>query len=86
MQVHNLDKFDLRSGAEAVVIVVQVHNRVEYLRHLIDSLRKSKGIENSLVIFSHDLYHEGMNALVQSIDFCPVSDVLYFGFFVKFMV
>lgn len=71
--MHNLDKFDLKSGAEAVVIVVQVHNRVEYLRHLIDSLRKSKGIDSTLVIFSHDLYHEGMNALVQSIDFCPVS-------------
>lgn len=76
-KVHNLDKFDLKSGAEAVVIVVQVHNRVEYLRHLIDSLRKSKGIESTLVIFSHDLYHEEMNTLVQSIDFCPVLQIYY---------
>ena len=50
---------------------------MNYLKHLIDSLRKSKGIESSLVIFSHDLYHEGINALVQSIDSFPVGMTVY---------
>ncbi len=73
-KVHNLDRFDLRGGSETVVIVVQVHNRVDYLIHLIDSLRKSKNIENVLLIFSHDFYSPEMNKIVLQIDFCPVSD------------
>ena len=71
--IHNLDKFDLRAGSETLVIVVQVHNRADYLRHLVDSLRKAKNIEHSLLIFSHDYYAEEMNEIVRAIDFCPVS-------------
>ena len=56
-----------------IVIVVQVHNRSKYLNGLVNSLRIAKGIENVLLVFSHDLYHEKFNQVIKSIDFCRVS-------------
>ena len=79
--VHNLDKFDLRAGSETLVLVVQVHNRADYLKHLVDSLRRAKNIEHSLLIFSHDIYDEEVNTIVKAIDFCPVSN--YFKIIIK---
>ena len=71
--VYNLQRFGLSLGPESVVIVVQVHDRANYLKILLDSLRKVKGIEKSLLIFSHDVFSKELNSIVQSIDFCPVS-------------
>jgi len=51
----------------------QVHNRSEYLQHLISSLRSARDIEQTLLIFSHDVYSSELNNIVASIDFCPVS-------------
>ena len=59
--------------SDDIVIVVQVHRRIHYLRLLIDSLRSMRGIERILVIFSHDYYDEELNSAVQAIDFCKVS-------------
>ena len=72
-RILNLDKFDLSSSENTLVIVVQVHNRANYLQHLIDSLRKAEHIEQALLIFSHDLYDEEINQIVKRVDFCPVS-------------
>ena len=72
-QIFNLDTFDLLASDNAVVIVVQVHNRIDYLRYLIDSLAKAKDIHQTLLIFSHDWFDDEMNQLVRSVDFCPVS-------------
>ena len=41
-----------------LVIIVQVHKRLKYLQNLIDSLSKVKFIEETLIIFSHDLMDE----------------------------
>ena len=71
-RISNLDMFDLVASESAVVIVVQVHNRTEYLHHLISSLRKAVDIEHTLLIFSHDFYSDELNDIVASIDFCPV--------------
>lgn len=54
-----------------------MHTRINYLRHLIVSLAQAKGIANSLLIFSHDVYDEEINDLVQSIDFCKVMQIFY---------
>ncbi|UYV72029.1 MGAT2 [Cordylochernes scorpioides] len=59
------------------VIVVQVHKRVHYLYALIESLRQAQNIENTLLIFSHDLYNSDINALVETIDFCKVMQIFY---------
>lgn len=53
----------------------QVHDRIEYLRYLISSLEKAIGIENALLIFSHDVRDNEINKLVQSVRFCRVMQV-----------
>lgn len=60
---------------DSVLIVVQVHTRINYLRHLIVSLAQARDISRSLIIFSHDYYDEDINDLIQSIDFCKVMQV-----------
>uniref|UniRef100_T1J8R2 Alpha-1,6-mannosyl-glycoprotein 2-beta-N-acetylglucosaminyltransferase n=2 Tax=Strigamia maritima TaxID=126957 RepID=T1J8R2_STRMM len=60
-----------------IVIVVQVHTRLLYLRHLISSLQKSKHIEKVLLIFSHDVYYPEINSVIQAIDFCKVLQIFY---------
>jgi len=75
-RISNLDMFDLVASDSAVVIVVQVHNRSEYLRHLVSSLRKAVDIEQTLLVFSHDFYSDELNDIVASVDFCPVSCIV----------
>lgn len=60
---------------DSVIIVIQVHSRITYLRHLIVSLAQSRRISRALLIFSHDFYDEDINDLIQSIDFCKVMQV-----------
>ncbi|ESN92151.1 hypothetical protein HELRODRAFT_89958, partial [Helobdella robusta] len=55
----------------------QVHNRSEYLQHVISSLRKSRDISTALLIFSHDHYSDEINDIVLSVDFCPVMQIYY---------
>ena len=63
----------LHSSIYSMIVVVQVHDRVDYLQHLIKSLRTAAEIDQILLIFSHDYYSQEMNKLVSSVDFCPVS-------------
>ncbi|CRL07480.1 CLUMA_CG020448, isoform A [Clunio marinus] len=60
-----------------VVIVVQVHRRLSYLRQLVASLSHAKDIEKALLIFSHDYYDDEINQLVQKITFCRVMQIFY---------
>ncbi|XP_067847941.1 alpha-1,6-mannosyl-glycoprotein 2-beta-N-acetylglucosaminyltransferase [Heptranchias perlo] len=60
-----------------LVVVIQVHNRPEYLQILVNSLRKAKGIENVLLIFSHDFWSPQINNIVASIDFCQVLQIFF---------
>lgn len=62
---------------DSVIIVIQVHTRITYLRHLIVSLAQVKEISTALLIFSHDFYDEELNELVQSVDFCKVLQIFY---------
>ncbi|KAK3597730.1 hypothetical protein CHS0354_006081 [Potamilus streckersoni] len=75
--IHNLDKFGLKLNTESVVIVIQVHDRGEYLKILLNSLRKVANIEKSLLIISHDVYSNELNQLVLSVDFCPVMQIFF---------
>lgn len=70
--IYNRDKLTALKG-DYVVIVVQVHKRVEYFKELLDSLQRAKGIEKALLVISHDYYTDEMNALIRMIKFCPVS-------------
>ncbi|XP_052902768.1 alpha-1,6-mannosyl-glycoprotein 2-beta-N-acetylglucosaminyltransferase isoform X2 [Anopheles moucheti] len=62
---------------DSVIIVVQVHKRITYLRHLIVSLAQARDISRTLLVFSHDHYDDDINDLVQSIDFCKVMQIFY---------
>lgn len=60
-----------------LIILVQVHNRIIYLKELINSLSKVKFINETLLIFSHDYYDKNINNLIGTINFTAVS---FFGY------
>lgn len=62
-----------------LVLVVQVHNRPEYLKLLIKSLERAAEVHSFLLIFSHDYFSEEINAIVRGITFCKVLQI-YFPF------
>ncbi|XP_044257042.1 alpha-1,6-mannosyl-glycoprotein 2-beta-N-acetylglucosaminyltransferase isoform X3 [Tribolium madens] len=74
--VYNEDIFGPLQN-DSVVIVIQIHDRITYLRHLIVSLAQARGISQALLVFSHDFYDEEINSLVQSVDFCKVIQIFY---------
>jgi len=59
------------------VLVIQVHDRVKYVRQLIKSFSIATGIDKTLLIFSHDVWDESLNKLVRSIDFTQVLQIYY---------
>lgn len=79
-RIQNIFRYGLKLNHESVVIVVQVHDRFEYLKILLDSLRETKKIAETLLIISHDVYSESLNKLVRDIDFCPVSKFYFYSF------
>ncbi|XP_037303048.1 alpha-1,6-mannosyl-glycoprotein 2-beta-N-acetylglucosaminyltransferase isoform X2 [Manduca sexta] len=62
---------------DTVIIAIQVHTRLTYLRHLIVSLAQARDIDRTLLVFSHDYYDEEINTLVRSIDFTKVIQIFY---------
>ncbi|KAK7151266.1 hypothetical protein R3I93_012262 [Phoxinus phoxinus] len=72
--IHNGDKFPLEPE---MVVVVQVHNRPAYLQMLIQSLEKVVGIQNTLLIFSHDYFSEEISDMVKGIAFCRVLQIYF---------
>ena len=75
--IRNGDKFGTTLSPGSIVIIIQVHDRIDYFSHLLNSLRRSRGIGDALLIVSHDYYSVEMNKLVESIDFCRVSAFFY---------
>ncbi|CAH1122483.1 unnamed protein product [Ceutorhynchus assimilis] len=74
--IYNEDIFG-RLNNDSLVILVQVHKRVNYLQHLIDSLAKARYIDQALIIFSHDIYEEEINDLIKAIKFCKVMQIFF---------
>ena len=83
---HYIKKFFSQNGTEMtitsnqsefLVILVQVHNRIEYLKEVIDAMSRVKYIDDSLVIFSHDFENEKINSLIEGIDFCSTMQIFY---------
>lgn len=72
----NFDKYGPLTNA-SLVIVIQVHQRVNYLRHLIGSFSTAKNISNVLLIFSHDFVDDEINKIISEIDFCEVMQIFY---------
>ncbi|NWH59041.1 MGAT2 acetylglucosaminyltransferase, partial [Geococcyx californianus] len=74
--LRNAQRFPSASPPD-VVVVVQVHERAEHLRLLLESLRRAKGVEKVLLVLSHDLWDEGLNRLAARVDFCPVLQIFF---------
>ncbi|KAK6029919.1 N-acetylglucosaminyltransferase II [Ostertagia ostertagi] len=72
----NLAKFGPIEDVK-IVIIVQVHNRPNYLAYLIESLRHTKGIEEALIVFSHDINVTPVNEMIRNISFARVLQIYY---------
>lgn len=75
-RINNLDKFGPITN-ETLVIAIQVHNRPNYLRHLIGSFSLAQNISKALLVFSHDVIDEHMNQLIDEIQFCRTTQIFY---------
>ncbi|KAJ0507819.1 putative alpha-1,6-mannosyl-glycoprotein 2-beta-N-acetylglucosaminyltransferase [Helianthus annuus] len=60
---------------DRIIIVLYVHNRPQYLKLVVDSLSRVSGIDETLLIVSHDGYFEEMNKVVEGIRFCQVKQI-----------
>ncbi|XP_078437160.1 beta-1,2-N-acetylglucosaminyltransferase II [Wolffia australiana] len=58
-----------------VKVVLYVHNRPEYFKIVVDSLSKVEGIQETLLIVSHDGFFEEMDRIVKNIRFCQVKQI-----------
>ncbi len=81
-------KINVYKAPTFLVILIQVHSRLNYLKELIQSLKETKHIEDTLVIFSHDIIDANMNDLIKTIDFCAVSKdeyivILHYNYFIS---
>ena len=72
-RVFNVESYIELSSTEGLVIVVQVHNRIGYVRQLIESFKRARDMDKIFLIFSHDYYSKPINDLIKTISFCKVS-------------
>ncbi|KAI3786406.1 hypothetical protein L1987_40057 [Smallanthus sonchifolius] len=70
----NLDLYPILAK-DRIVIVLYVHNRPQYFKLVVDSLSRVSGINETLLVVSHDGYFEEMNKIVEGIKFCQVKQV-----------
>ena len=71
--IRNSDKFGTTLSESSIIIIVQVHDRADYFSYLLKSLSRAKGIEEALLVISHDYYSKDINRHVEAIDFCKVK-------------
>ncbi|KAK2985677.1 hypothetical protein RJ640_011905 [Escallonia rubra] len=70
----NIDLFP-NLPKDHITIVLYVHNRPQYLQIVVQSLSQVIGINETLLIVSHDGYFEEMNRIVEGIKFCRVKQI-----------
>ena len=56
-----------------LIILIQIHSRSRYLHELIKSLKLVQGIQETLVVFSHDVVNTEMNEIIKNITFFAVN-------------
>ncbi|KAK8747086.1 hypothetical protein OTU49_016985, partial [Cherax quadricarinatus] len=64
-------------GPNTTVLLVQVHKRLENLHYLVESMKQVEGINETLVIFSHDLWEPTINAFIRNITSFRVMQIFY---------
>ena len=72
-ELKNVEFLKNLSKNDALVILVQIHNRFDNLKILIESLRSTKFISNAIVVFSRDFVDPRIdNAIEKLVDFAAV--------------
>eukprot|EP00271_Cylindrocystis_brebissonii_P001932 TRINITY_DN12279_c0_g2_i1.p1 TRINITY_DN12279_c0_g2~~TRINITY_DN12279_c0_g2_i1.p1 ORF type:complete len:1030 (-),score=179.89 TRINITY_DN12279_c0_g2_i1:681-3689(-) len=62
-------------GEGRAVVVLYVHNRPAYLEMTLEGLSTVEGIQDTLLVVSHDGFYPEMDALVKAITFCQVKQI-----------
>ena len=62
---------------ETLIILIQVHKRIQNLESLIESLSNVRNINKTLILFSHDYYNQTINKLVKGIEFASVLQIFF---------
>uniref|UniRef100_A0A0R3X3D7 Alpha-1,6-mannosyl-glycoprotein 2-beta-N-acetylglucosaminyltransferase n=1 Tax=Hydatigena taeniaeformis TaxID=6205 RepID=A0A0R3X3D7_HYDTA len=73
--IRNVDIFG--EDSPLFIIIVQVHQRYTHLLYLIESLRRVHGIEEALVVFSHDFFSAEINHVINSIRFVRFTQIFF---------
>merc|ERR1711997_622635 len=74
--IRNEDIFGPVNNA-TVIVAIQCHNRLQYLRQLVISMGQAAGIDKTLIVFSHDYWDDAINDLVNSVDFAKTMQIFY---------
>ena len=67
LRVENADAFNKDL---ALVVVVQVHKRIDYLEWLLESVRAMDRVDEVLLVVSADFWSANLTRTVATIDFC----------------
>eukprot|EP01112_Ceratiomyxa_fruticulosa_P024370 TRINITY_DN998_c0_g1_i2.p1 TRINITY_DN998_c0_g1~~TRINITY_DN998_c0_g1_i2.p1 ORF type:complete len:519 (-),score=70.40 TRINITY_DN998_c0_g1_i2:96-1652(-) len=73
--IRNADKFTL--AKDHIPIVIRVYNKHEYFGYALEHYKKALGIEQTILVISHDGLFPEMFKLVESIDFCQVKQIIH---------
>lgn len=71
--VECVHKVNSRHSIDAdLVLVILVHKRAHYLKHVLESMARQPNIDKMTLVVSHDGHFEEVVELVRSVTFCRV--------------
>ena len=73
----NTRSSQMECGEPRLVLLVQVHDRLQHLEQLFESLAQNPHIQDALIITSHDLYSQQIHELVTSVRYTRVIPIYY---------
>ena len=73
----NIRSSQMECGHPKLVLLIQVHDRLQHLEQLLDSLEQNNRIQDTLVITSHDFYSQQIHELVTSVRYTRVIPIYY---------
>nr|CAB3263805.1 alpha-1,6-mannosyl-glycoprotein 2-beta-N-acetylglucosaminyltransferase-like [Phallusia mammillata] len=73
---HNTEKYG-KHTQDSIIIVVQVHDRVDFFEQLLDSLKNARGIEKATLVLSMDKFTRQNEEAIKKIDFCRYINIFF---------
>ncbi|CAK9292735.1 unnamed protein product [Gordionus sp. m RMFG-2023] len=67
----------LINATYSAIVLVQIHDRWESLKHLVYSLSSAWKIESTLIIFSGDCFSTLIDKIIEAVDFAPYLKMYY---------